>query len=203
MGKDAENNRTLCSYVILITNKFEKICLFIVDQSSKKEVILFGQREWSKTKSCCFTVSYVVLYFISLATSLLPHMASACPCQDLGLLNDCAPFLGNPLVWQKHPPPQSPKLNSMLGPHFKRENTQGSWSYGILCDSKRESRWAFIVFLEGMPGSPKYCQMCWKFDNSAICFSYAKLLSQPLPHSSQRACMVNITLPLFPENNLI
>lgn len=32
-------------YVILITNKFEKICLFIVDQSSKKEVILFGQRE--------------------------------------------------------------------------------------------------------------------------------------------------------------
>lgn len=32
-------------YVILITNKFEKVCLFIVDQSSKKEVILFGQRE--------------------------------------------------------------------------------------------------------------------------------------------------------------
>lgn len=36
---------SVVTYVILIANKFEKVCLFIVDQSSKKEVILFGQRE--------------------------------------------------------------------------------------------------------------------------------------------------------------
>lgn len=75
--------------VIWVANEFENICVFAMEQSrkekKKKPTILFDQRDSPKTKFCCFTVFCLFPYFISRATSLLSHMASAYPWQGLEL----------------------------------------------------------------------------------------------------------------------